>query len=235
VLYVGSGDRFSAMDAKTGEKIWTNTEMGGSWISCLTSPAVDKGSVLMGLNWSKGLYALNRRNGEIKWNAAKGFGTSHCTPAISGDRVYHAADSKLHALDAATSEVVWSFPLPGGWTQSSPAVSGQKVVVGGPDGKVYCVDAQTGKEVWSTSTGREILFFQPYARNGNPVASSPAISGDVVYCGGGDGRLRAFDLADGKVMWAYDLGVPVTSSPAVSGNAVYVCTFDGTLYAFATD
>jgi outer membrane protein assembly factor BamB len=186
----------------------------------------------MGLNWSNGLFSMNRRTSKIKWNAKKGFGTSHCTPAIVGDRVYHAADSKLHALDAATGDELWSFPLPGGWTLSSPAVKDGKVVVGGPDGKVYCVDATTGKEIWSTPTGSEIMYFQPYGRGGHPLISSPAISGSVVYCGGGDGKLYAFDMSDGKELWSYDMGVPITSSPAVSGNAVYVTTFDGTVYAF---
>ncbi len=40
VLYVGTGDNLTAMDAKTGERIWANHKLGSSWISCLTSPAV---------------------------------------------------------------------------------------------------------------------------------------------------------------------------------------------------
>lgn len=232
ILYVGSGAQFVALDAKTGQRIWTAANMGGDWISCLTSPAVGTDTVLMGLNWSKGLYGLKRRTGAIRWNAGKGFGTSHCTPTIVGPRVYHAADSSLYSMDSATGEVIWKYQLPGGWPLSSPAIGQGRVVVGGPDGRICCVDSETGKELWAKSVGKEILFFQPYARNGNPLISSAAISGDVVYIGSGDGKLYGLKMSDGEIIWSYDLGVPITCSPAVSGNAVFVTGFDGTVYAF---
>ncbi len=145
--------------------------------------------------------------------------------------MYHAADGKLYALDKATSNIVWERALHGGWTMSSPAVSGDRVVAGGPDGYLYCLDAATGKDVWLTPSGNPILYYRPYSRDGNPFVSSPAISGDVVYCGSGDGKLYAYDLKGGKVVWSYDLGVPVTSSPAVSGNTVTTSTKNG--YAFS--
>jgi outer membrane protein assembly factor BamB len=233
VLYVGSGADFRAFDVKTGQSIWTAEEMGGDWISCVTSPAVDGAKLLMGLNWSNGLWAVQRRTGKHAWNAKKGFGTTHATPAVVGGRVYAVGDGKLYALDAATGKVVWTHEV-GGASASSPAVSNGKVVVGGGEGRVCCVDAETGKEIWTATTGEPVLFFQPYSRDANPVISSPAISGGVVYCGAGDGKLYAFDMADGKILWSYDLGVPITSSPAVSGNAVFAVTFDGTVYAFAS-
>lgn len=232
VLYAGSGAELVALDAKTGREIWISDDMGSDWISCFTSPAASRGKVIMGLNWSNGLFGLDSRTGRQLWNAKKGFGTSHCTPAVADGVVYHAADSSLYALDAARGEVIWSFPLPGGWPLSSPAVADGRVVVGGPDGSIYCLDSATGRQLWSAKTGRELLFYRPYGRTGNPVVSSPAVSGNVAYCGGVDGRFYALDMVDGRELWSYDLGVPVTASAAVSGNAVYAAAYDGTVYAF---
>jgi outer membrane protein assembly factor BamB len=231
-VYAGVGSSFAALDAATGDDIWAADEMGGDWISCLTSPAVGGNSVFMGVNWSNGLFAIDKRTGKQVWNDKKGFGTSHSTPSFSEDMVYHAADGKLHAVEADSGEEKWGFDLPGGWAISSPAVSGGKVVVGGADGVIYSVDASTGKEAWHYQTGSPLLFFTPYSRDGGPIVSSPAIAGGFVYCGGVDGKLYALDFENGNVLWSYDLGVPITSSPAVSGNAVYVSTYDGTVFAF---
>ena len=235
VLYVGSGAEMLALDARTGARIWTAEEMGGDWISCLTSPAVGSGLVYMGFNWGNGLYALNRRTGKSVWNNKDGYGTTHATPTIVEGRIYHAANNKLHCADAATGAGIWTADLPGTWTISSPVVSGDRVFVGGPDGNMRCFDAATGNPRWSTSADGPILCFTPYGRSGNPFIASPAVSGETVYCPSGDGKLYAYEANDGKVLWSYDLGVPITSSAAISGNAVYVTTFDGMVCAFVQD
>ncbi|MBI1791910.1 MAG: PQQ-like beta-propeller repeat protein [Acidobacteria bacterium] len=59
---------------------------------------------------------------------------------------------------------------------SSAAVAAGKVVLGGRDKLVHCLNASTGKPVWS---------FPTRAR----VDSSPAISEGRVYIGSNDGRL----------------------------------------------
>jgi outer membrane protein assembly factor BamB len=68
-------------------------------------------------------------------------------------------------------------------------------------------------------------------------ASSPAVSGGVVYVGSTDGRLYAFDAAGcGKELcrplWTGPIGDQIESSPAVAGGVVYAASFHGTLAAF---
>ena len=62
--------------------------------------------------------------------------------------------------------------------------------------------------------------------------SSPAVSGDKVIVGSGDGRLYMLRLADGKEVWAYEIGHPIASSPAVAQGVVVIGCDDGTVYAF---
>ena len=104
--------------------------------------------------------------------------------------------------------------------------------MGASDGKFYAIKTTNGKQLWNFQTGKSIMAFAPYSRDGSPIISSPAISGRSVYFGSTDGTFYALDTETGKKMWSYDLGAPVNSSPAVSGNAVYIASFDGTVYAF---
>jgi outer membrane protein assembly factor BamB len=57
--------------------------------------------------------------------------------------------------------------------------------VGSDDGNVYALDAATGAQLWTFTTG-------------NVVGSSPAVANGVVYVGSQDGKLYAFDLAGGQ-------------------------------------
>lgn len=234
IVYAGVAAQFAAFDAATGRQIWS-AETSGDWISCYSSLAVSGDVVYVGSNFGKGLFGVDKQTGKEKWRNNKEVITTHASPVIAEGKLFYAANCKLHALDPASGNELWAAPLPGGWPISSPAVRGHRVVVGSGDGKLYCMGTATGKEQWSCETGGPILFFGAYSRTAKPVVSSPAISGEVVYFGGVDGRLYALELATGKPLWSYDLGVPVTSSPAVSGNSVFVSTFDGTVYAFSRD
>ena len=77
---------------------------------------------------------------------------------------------------------------------------------------------------------------------GSQVESSPAVAGGVVFVGGQDGRLYAFDAAglrgcggSPKVcapLWSGLTGGAVESSPTVANGVVYVGSDDHSLYAF---
>jgi outer membrane protein assembly factor BamB len=64
------------------------------------------------------------------------------------------------------------------------------------------------------------------------VDSSPAIAGDRVLVGSGDGRLYVFDLASGKKLWEFEAGSALSASPAVAAGRVVIGAADGRLYCF---
>ena len=120
------------------------------------------------------------------------------------------------ALDAATGRELWAAPLgiakyDGGGDRGAPGNDGGDGPRSTPaydDGKVYtyssrmvlkCLDAQSGKEVWSKDVMHE--------HNGKNImwesAASPLIEGDLVYvaCGGAEESLLAFNKKDGEVVW----------------------------------
>ena len=69
-----------------------------------------------------------------------------------------------------------------------------------------------------------------FLTNGD-VISSPAVVGNAVYVGSGDGRLFALDRATGKSLWSFDAGAAIMSSPAVANGLVFFGTYDGKFFA----
>lgn len=69
-----------------------------------------------------------------------------------------------------------------------------------------------------------------FLTNGD-VISSPAVAGNVVYVGSGDGKLYALDRLTGGKLWGYDAHSAVSSSPAVSSGSAFFGTHDGNFFA----
>jgi eukaryotic-like serine/threonine-protein kinase len=66
----------------------------------------------------------------------------------------------------------------------------------------------------------------------DPIDSSAAIVGGVVYVGAGTGDLLALDLASGKLRWKYSTGNLIgESSPAVGADAVFIGDLAGLVHA----
>jgi tripartite motif-containing protein 71 len=64
-----------------------------------------------------------------------------------------------------------------------------------------------------------------------PAYRSPAVVGDVIYAGSGDGFLYALDRESGAVLWRYQADSAVEITPTVIGDSVYVVSLNGTLAA----
>ncbi|MFN7119767.1 MAG: PQQ-binding-like beta-propeller repeat protein, partial [Saprospiraceae bacterium] len=63
------------------------------------------------------------------------------------------------------------------------------------------------------------------------VQSAPAIQGESIYFGSGDGKFYAADLKTGKEKWHFQTQGVVVSSPTVANNLVYFTSRDQNLYA----
>jgi outer membrane protein assembly factor BamB len=46
--------------------------------------------------------------------------------------------------------------------------------------------------------------------------------------------LYLVSLADGKLLWSYEIGQPISGSPAVIENTVVIGAEDGVVYCFGT-
>ena len=123
-VYVqGNDGRLFALDATTGEEMWT-VRMGENGA---TAPALTENR-LIGLVENT-LVAVDLESGERAWEAAIGY-TLINGVSVAGERVY-VGGSRLTAVDVDSGESVWEQQVPGqGGGFGAPIVIGNTMFVG---------------------------------------------------------------------------------------------------------
>lgn len=85
---------------------------------------------------------------------------------------------------------------------------------------VYCVDDETGAEIWRHEVGGK-------------QAGTPAYADGILYLGNPDRFLYAIDAATGGPVWQFDTGGPITSSPVIIDGKVIFGSGDAYVYALS--
>lgn len=122
----------------------------------------------------------------------------------------------------------WQFRPEGAMILASPAVAGGRVFgasalvdVGGNFGSIFCLDAQTGSQIWQVESidGRDL----------KAIYSSPAVSEDGRFVIVGEGlhedrdcALICLDAATGHLRWRVQTPLHIESSPTIHGDLVVV-------------
>jgi outer membrane protein assembly factor BamB len=146
-------------------------------------------------------------------------GYTGASPVRIGDWAYYGTlANEVIGADVRRARIVWrnpsAFPF-----YSSAAVAGERLVVGGRDKKVHCLNLKTGKAIWTFATRAR-------------VDSSPAIASDRVYIGSNDGHFYVLDLGTGRKLWDFEAGAPLSASPAIAAGRIVIGAQDGRLYCF---
>ncbi len=102
---------------------------------------------------------------------------------------------------------LWSFET-GSDIGGSPIMIEQTVFMGCENGKLYAIDALSGKEKW---------VFQ----SGDKIYSTPAYDGGMVFFASEDDYFYALDTASGEVVWKRELNISTICSPLVMSGIVY--------------
>ncbi len=188
-------------------------------------------------NPGNGVHAVNAATGERLWQYAGNDERSEDRPnrgpsrgsrsiALYGNKVYlNTTDARIVALDARTGEVAWNHTVADrtlGYRYSSgPIVVGGRIVAGMTGCQNYkndvCFisahDAETGEEVWRTST---------IARPGDPGGDT---WGDLplMYRAGSDSWIPgAYDPETNLTYWSTSQAKPwARISRATDGDALY--------------
>ena len=131
---------------------------------------------------------------------------------IAEGRVYFGStvDGKVTALDAISGKTLWSF-YTGGPVRCAPTFAGGRLYVGSDDGRVYCVNAADGVELWNRRLGPtdEVLLGNEHLISRWPVRTSVALDDGVAYVAAGvfphEGLyIAALDAAGGSILWQND-------------------------------
>ncbi len=193
-----------------------------------SSPAVVDGKVYVGSE-DKNWYCLNAYTGAKIWNFTTGFFVRASAAVVDGKVFTGADDGYFYCLDANTGAQLWKTSAGGffpqylssgeGEPRSSPIVIGGRVYCGSLDGKVYCLNPEDGRILYTYATGK-------------PIMGSPAYSDGTIYIASTDSYLYALNSADLSFKWkSFPLDMDVqpqpsntlyaTGTPVVGGGCVY--------------
>jgi len=141
-------------------------------------------------------------------------GNGYGSPVITDDKVIINGEidsiSHLFAFDL-TGKLLWKTPngnefVGNGYSQnfpgvrSTPTVFNDLVYTCSGNGRVACIETQTGKEKWALNMGSDLHGIQ----NEFGYSESLLVDGDNLYCypGGTDTNVVALNRLTGKVIWA---------------------------------
>jgi polyvinyl alcohol dehydrogenase (cytochrome) len=139
---------------------------------------------------------------------------------------FNPAEHRIGPTSVGRLAVRWFVPT-GAPVSASPSVVRGTVYVGSWNGKMYALEASTGRMRWAF----DVADPHPEDRTGFPgIQSSAAVSHGKVYFGAADANVYAVVARSGTLAWKVPLGDPATavegahvwSSPAVFDHTVYV-------------
>jgi outer membrane protein assembly factor BamB len=161
----------------------------------------------------------------IRWRAK--IGSGYAGPVVAKGRVYVmdrvlaqeaskpsdpfqrgsiTGGERVLCLNEADGKILWQHQYDCAYTVSYPAgprvaplVSDGKVFTLGAEGSLYCLDAESGKPLWSHDFKKELGLKTPMWG----FAGHPLLDGKKLIClaGGAGSTLIAFDRNTGKELW----------------------------------
>jgi outer membrane protein assembly factor BamB len=233
-IYISSSDgRVYALDITFGDLKWRSEPLADKlW----TSPVVH-GDTLYVSTFDGHIYALSAETGKaLNWSfqAPAGFASP---PVIYGDTIFLGSfDRYLYAIRIGGDTPEWRFPREkpaGNWFWASPIVREGIIYAGCLDGRLYAINATTGKEIWAYTTRDE-------EDRPSPIVASPVLMDNLLIVVNESGTVYVFDLNTefGKVaelLETISVGAEVKSSFSAQEGLVYIRGEDNQLYVVDID
>lgn len=226
---VDAASRLTAVDAKTGSRLWTfdgepedDRSGGGSG----GGAAVDGERVYFATGYGQ-LVALEAAKGKEIWRFQL-TAPARMGPAIANGRIFVTTiDNQTHAIDAATGKRVWQHTgiqeSAGFVGASSPVVEGSTVLVGYSSGELFALRAETGRVLWSDTLSGVIRTGEVSGMA--DIRGRLAVDRGLAFVSTQSGRTVAIDVRSGTRVWEQEVGS--LGQPWVAGDYVYVMGVEG--------
>jgi len=242
-----SSEAVARFDLSGKIKLWQNLD------NLQTFEPVDGGeNILVGT--SRGLYALDKQTGKIRWHSA--INDTVFSPSINLGVAYAGSRSgNLYAFRLSDGLKLWSFQTDG-WIYS-PVLFGELVITGGQKGELIAIERNSGNLRWTYALPNEMVFAPVMGSQTNvlvttfagdviavdantgvlrwsldtatPNASPIFIQGKLIAAGF-DGYIRGIDPQTGQLLWATSLGGRISPPVRFKSDQLLVSTDQGKVY-----
>lgn len=182
-------------------------------LACSAAPNTDwpqfRGPDANGISPLKGINkSWSSRPPKLLWQVPMS-DDGYAGPSAAAGRVYivdHQGDQDIvKALDIATGRELWRFSYKDasnsnyGFTRSTPTFDGGRLYTVSRLGLVHCLDAATGKKIWSL----DMISTFGGKRPEWDYAWSPLVDGQklILIPGGNGASVAAVDKMTGRVLW----------------------------------
>ncbi|RLA64439.1 MAG: hypothetical protein DRQ88_03670 [Epsilonproteobacteria bacterium] len=191
----------------------------------LNSPIIKEGLVFVGHNDGH-MMAYELSNGRVIWRKKDGDSYLYNgTPLFHNDQIIYGTNSgRIYSRHYLTGESKYMIDL-GSSVDGKGVVYKDKLFFHLRSHKMFCLDANTGKILWSYR--RSVPYLSTLQR-----VSTPLIVDGVIYIGFADGHLAAFKVEDGLMLWEQRLSngtkfLDVDVSPTIVDGLLYTASLAG--------
>lgn len=159
-------------------------------------------------------------------------------PVVNGSiLVMGSSNGEIIAIDTGDGHKLWQATV-SSEVLAPPAITSALVLVRTVDGKLVALDRTDGREVWFAQ--------QSVPRLSVRGTGSPVVKDDIVFCGFDNGKLAAYSLADGSLIWEKLVSPPsgrteidrlsdLNATIKVIGDDIYIVGYQGILSALAAE
>lgn len=110
-----------------------------------------------------------------------------------------------------------------GQASISPAQLGDAIYAASSNGRVYKVDASTGKRLWTTKLKKKEI-----------ITAGVGVGGGLVLVGTNQGIVYALRQQDGSTAWKSKLDSEILASPIIDGDVAVARSGDGKMYGLSS-
>jgi outer membrane protein assembly factor BamB len=225
VFGIDSYSTVSALDLKTGQKLWSveTAPPGESSETLGGGIAYDQGTIYVATSFGE-ILALNAQDGKKLWTRQI-VTPMRIAPTVKDGRIFAVTiANELFALNAKDGEILWNHAglpeatgLLGGGT---PAIEDNVIVVTYSSGEIYALRVENGYQLW-TDTLSSTLSLDSISSITH-IRARPVIYQGGVYVISHGGKIAAIDLNSGVRLWHKDLSGIRT--PAVHRDYIFLVT-----------
>ena len=212
IVGAGSNGVVYALDAKTGNKIWSkkiNSFDEKTW--------VNTGNDIVVVGWENETCALDVKDGNILWrnNNARLISSK---PVFTDDLVIIGSrEGKVFAIDIDSGDTLWQTDFGLSNVYVSYDKNNKKVIVTA-GGHCYSLYPNNGSIYWD------------FIADGFIEAPLEIVE-NTIYFGSSDTNVYAIDSTNGKLRWKQKTGWWIATTPTFDNGIIFVASMDHHLYA----